>query len=72
MTPAELEARDARLAANAAAYAAKLQAECTNYGFTPGTDAFAQCMQQADLQNQRAFRERALHDERMVIDQALK
>jgi hypothetical protein len=28
-------------------------AACHSYGFTPGTDAFANCMQQADMQRRQ-------------------
>ena len=32
------------------AYESRLTSKCTNYGFKPGTTAFAQCLQQAEQQ----------------------
>ncbi|MCT8999545.1 hypothetical protein [Chelativorans intermedius] len=50
MTPEEQRAAD--------------EAECRNYGFRPGTDAFAECLQRVELDRRAEWRARRLEMER--------
>ena len=55
------------MAEQRAAYFASLRAQCGQYGFTPGTPAFASCVQAADQENERASREIQAQNERAVF-----
>ncbi|MFC6486861.1 hypothetical protein [Nitratireductor sp. GCM10026969] len=47
------------------------EAQCRDYGFTPGTDAFAECLQRIDLDRRAEWRARRIeldhwHEPRVV------
>ena len=45
--------------ANREQIAAEQSNRCSSYGFTPGTDAFANCMMQTDLQQRSVAAQRS-------------